>query len=129
VGERSGYFKTDFDDSKWKLLSINEFWEKQGYPGYDGTAWYRVTIDVPEDVRDRPLLLFFGAVDEMAWVWVNGQFAGEHNEGPMGWDKRFSVDVGKFVRRGKNVIAVKVIDTSLAGGIWKSVKLVAEKGK
>jgi hypothetical protein len=60
---------------------------------------------------------------------VNGVKAGVHDEPPdFGWDKRFAIDVtGKLKPGEANTIAVKVGNSSLAGGIWKSVKLAVEK--
>ena len=66
--------------------------------------------------------------DEMLNLYVNGELAGEHDVGPEGWDKRFFIDVTSQAVPGKdNLIAVRVIDTTRAGGLWKPVKLVVPK--
>jgi len=47
-------------------------------------GWYRRTITVaaaPDGVEDRALILYFGAVDYQATVWVNGQWVDEHEGG------------------------------------------------
>jgi hypothetical protein len=66
----------------------------------------------------------FGAVDESAWVYLNGEFAGEHDIGEAGWDKPFGIDVTKAIQPGANVLAVRVLDRVLGGGIWKPVELL-----
>ena len=75
------------------------------------------------------LYLYFGAVDETATVWVNGEEAGGHYEHPdLGWDKRFGIDVTGKLEPGKvNTIAVRVGNDLFAGGIWKSIKLAVSK--
>jgi beta-galactosidase/beta-glucuronidase len=107
-------------------MEIGKFWDEQGVR-YTGDAWYRLTWEPPA-VHLAPnsrLYLWFGAVDELATVWVNGRLAGKHHEAPdLGWDKRFPVDVTDLLQPAQpNTIAVKVKNTSLAGGIWKSVRL------
>ena len=128
AGLRERWFAADFDDSSWDAIKIGEFWELQGYPDYDGRAWYRAEFAIPSIARDRPLLLYFGAVDESAEVWINGSKAGQHRIGQSGWDKRFAVDITSFARPGEdNRIAVRVRDEIHMGGIWKSVKLYTVK--
>jgi beta-galactosidase/beta-glucuronidase len=127
AGEKEGWFSADHDDHAWPEVRIDQWWELQGH-SYDGAAWYRVWVDVPESARGQKIELVFGAVDESAWVWVNGAKAGEHDEGEAGWDKRFSLDVTHALRPGaRNLIAVKVLDRASFGGIWRSAKLLAPR--
>jgi len=128
VGEKEEWFAAGYDDSSWKEIRVGEFWEKQGYPDYDSAAWYRIKIKLPEDLEGKTVQLCFGAADEIAKVYVNGELAGEHDIGPEGWDKRFFIDVTKQITAGEeNVIAVRVIDSDRAGGLWKPIKVVTPK--
>lgn len=120
-GHEKNIFKADFDDSGWKILKIG-VWEQQGYPGYDGIAWYRIKFKMPEKITSEAVELAFGAVDESAWVWLNGVYIGQHDIGPNGWDRPFWLDVTREIRwNDENVLVVRVEDTSNAGGIWKPV--------
>lgn len=122
-GHTKGYFKKDFDDSKWKILKIGN-WEDQGYSGYDGIGWYRISFDMPDKKDGEAVELAFEAVDESAWVWLNGIYIGQHDLGPSGWDKPFWLDVTKEIEWGKkNVLVVRVEDTAQAGGIWRPVSV------
>lgn len=105
-------------------MRVDRAWEKQGAE-YDGVAWYRVRFTAGELPDNGKLYLQFGAADESAWVYLNGQFVGEHNLGEAGWDKPFAVEVTPAMREGPNVVAVRVLDRILAGGIWKPVEFVA----
>jgi hypothetical protein len=125
-GVKGGWFKPDLDLADWRDMQIGKFWDEQGVR-HQGDAWYRLTWDVPalQVPATARLYLWFGAVDEIATVWVNGVKAGAHTEPPdIGWDKRFSIEVtGKLKPGERNTLAVQVSNTTLAGGIWKSVKL------
>lgn len=123
-GDAEKWFKRDFDDSRWENVRIKQFWEEQGFD-YDGVAWYRRTIDVPAVPSGKKIELVFGAVDEGATVWLNGEQIGAHDDGEVGWDKRFSIDVTGKIQPGQNQLAVRVLDRTGPGGIWKSIKLLA----
>ena len=122
-GHERGFFAVDLDDSRWKTLHVGH-WETQGFPGYDGFAWYRIAFDAPAKVQCNAVELAFGGVDEEAWVWLNGVYVGQHAVGPSGWDKPFRLDVSDELRwGGRNVLVVRVFDSRKGGGIWKPVKL------
>ena len=78
--------------------------------------------------------LAFGGVDEQAWVWCNGRFAGEHTVKSTGmdpgelWRTRFLVPLTDRVVPGqRNTIVVRVLNEGLAGGVYLPVRLVAHK--
>ncbi len=129
-GVKGQWFATDLDLEGWRDMEIGKFWDEQGVQ-YTGDAWYRLTWDTPaaDITQGAKLVLWFGAVDETARVWVNGVEVGEHDiGGDAGWDKRFPIDVSGVLKPGEtNVIAVLVGNAGLAGGIWKSVKLAVAK--
>ncbi|NOZ24265.1 MAG: hypothetical protein GXP25_24580 [Planctomycetes bacterium] len=122
-GKDKGWFKPDFDDKKWRRLTIETAWQNHGIQ-YIGTAWYRRIVDAPKFKNANRIVLRFEGVDECAWVWVNGQYAGEHDIGPKGWNIPFRLDVTNLIRQGrKNQITVRAMNTAAAGGIWRPVYL------
>ena len=123
VGLDEEWFGVDLDDAEWETIAIEQFWGEVG-PA-PGVGWYRRTITLPEREAPAHVQLDFQAVDESTWVWVNGEFAGEHDLGPNGWDKPFRIDVtGKLNWGGENQITVRVLNTAMAGGIYKPVRIV-----
>ena len=121
-GHLRKYFAPAFNDSQWRRLSVTKSWEEQGFPGYNGIAWYRVKFKMPPKMACTTVEMAFGAVDEVAWVWLNGKYVGQHDLGPNGWKVPFRFDVSKEIQWGKeNVLTVRVLDTMAAGGIWKKV--------
>lgn len=125
-GEQDGWHDAGYDDSRWAMVSIGQHWETQRGE-YDGVAWYRRQIEIPETAGGRDVYLWFGAVDESAWVYLDGKLIGEHDVGEAGWDQRFRVKLPSSVGPGRQVLAVKVLDRTLKGGIWKPIKLAAER--
>jgi hypothetical protein len=66
----------------------------------------------------------FGGVDECAWVWINGKYAGDHDIGPNGWNVPFYLDITDLLNwGGKNQITVRAMNTAHAGGIWRPVTI------
>ncbi|MBI3922688.1 MAG: beta galactosidase jelly roll domain-containing protein, partial [Armatimonadetes bacterium] len=122
-GHLQKWFEPTFDDSTWLPISIESAWEEQGQK-YDGIAWYRGSFDLPAKSEQLAAEIAFGGVDEIAWVWISGQYVGQHDLGTEGWDKPFTLDVTKELKWGqKNQITVRVYDSAYAGGIWKPVKI------
>ncbi len=128
IGEKQRWFAISFDDSKWKTLRVDEFWEKQGYPTYDGDGWYRIWFNVPAKLPSgEKVYLSFGRLDEVGVIWLNGKKVAEY---PGPWNRRFEVDVTKFILPGKkNLLVVKVFGGFGAGGLWAPIKLIAKKEK
>ncbi|OLT48552.1 glycoside hydrolase [Saccharomonospora sp. CUA-673] len=74
--------------------------------------WYRRTFEVPDDWRSGRVLVHFGAVDQVATVWVNNQFVTRHEGGYTPFD----VDVTGVLRAsGDQELVVRVEDTGNRG--------------
>lgn len=124
-GHLDGWFKPTYDQADWAQIEIEQPWQKAGYD-YIGVAWYRLDLDLPAAPEGtvNAVELAFGGVDECAWVWVNGTYVGQHDIGPAGWDKPFTLDITDAVAWGKpNQITVRAMNTAHAGGIWRPVQI------
>jgi len=119
-GHRNNYFGENFPDSAWEKGQCGEWTGKlANYPGY---VWYRIRFTMPPKIDCNAVEVRFQAVDESAWVWLNGVYLGAHDIGLAGWDKPFSLDCRKEIRFGKeNLLVVRVLNRKQAGGIWKPV--------
>ncbi len=124
LGYLQQWFAPELDISDWQPARIGDFWAWFLDELYIGVGWYRLNWDVPSLDDADAIGLHFEAVDENAWVWINGNYAGQHNIGMDGWDKPFQIDATPFIRRGEtNHITVRVKNTRGNGGIWKPVEL------
>ncbi|MBM4045144.1 MAG: hypothetical protein FJ279_08520 [Planctomycetes bacterium] len=124
-GLAKGWHKPSFDDSQWLPIRVDNFWEVQGHDGYDGIAWYRTRVQCTKEMSEQAnLVLHFGAVDEHAWVYLNGELVGGNWEVPAerAWKTPFDVRVQGKLKVGENVLAVRVHDEKNAGGIWRGVE-------
>lgn len=122
-GHLKGFFRENNDFSPWKKINMG-VWEKQGFPGYDGTAWYMIKFTMPPKMECNAVEIAFDGVDESAWAWLNGIYLGAHDMGPAGWNKPFAVDCRKEIRWGKeNILVVRVYDAAFSGGIYKPLRV------
>ncbi len=100
------------------------------FSGYEGDMatrlCYEVSFVLPETFKKKRILLHFGAVDQVADVWVNGRCVVFHEGGYL----PFSFDITEVVTRtGENRLEVKVTDelstiypygkqSKTPGGMW-----------
>ena len=122
------WFDPELDERDWLDIEIEKFWHvarPEAVGRYMGIGWYRTVVTLPQKPEGaiNEVVLRFDAVDESTWLWINGEYAGMHDIGPNGWRTTFDVDVTPFVKWGKpNQIAVRVLNTAGAGGIYKPVE-------
>ena len=122
-GHLKGFFKPDTDLSSWKKIKMG-VWEEQGFADYDGVAWYTIKFTMPEKIDSNAVEAAFEAVDESAWVWLNGTYLGAHDIGPEGWKEPFALDCTREILWGKeNTLTIRVYDAAYAGGIYKPVRI------
>jgi len=134
IGERQQWAGVDFDDSKWTTLNAGMRWEDQGVAEYDGHAWYRKWVTVPDEWLNRSVYLAFGGINDCATVYVNGKKAAalgfyedsKKNES-VARDLQ-AVNITPYIEVGadnltaksgaKVLIAVDVFDWGKSGGLW-----------
>lgn len=110
------------------VLHINRGvgWEQQGFPGFDGYGWYFQTLRIPDDLAGKKhLYLHFLAVNEQAWVYINGELAHERSYASTGKGvgelagAPLSFDAKQWLKPGvENTLAIRVMHSSGLGGIW-----------
>lgn len=104
--------KPEFDDSAWTSATLGP-WESNGLPGFDGYVWYRTTFELDLGYAGLPLHLELGEIDDEDVTFVNGVKVGEtkvYNQ-----KRVYEVPAGAL-NTGKNVLAVRVLDTGGGGG-------------
>lgn len=88
-------------------IAVPALWEAQGYLELDGVAWYRLRFAL--DDTDGYWTLRFGAVMDIADVYLNGVLLGRH-ESPF---TPFDLNATAALVAGENEVAVRVFDPPL----------------
>jgi hypothetical protein len=123
VGDDENRASVAFNDSKWNEIFVPAAWEDEGYPGYDGYAWYRKHFRLPSDAGKKTLLLRMGCIDDVSEIYLNGSLIGIVGGFPPDFKSAYNKEIiltvpqGSLNASGDNVIAVRVYDDQLAGGI------------
>lgn len=104
----------DLDDSGWSSMPLPGLWEENGLGNLDGVVWFRYTFDLPAGWKGKNLELSLAAIDDEDITCFNGVQVGA--TGGYNLPRRYRVS-GKLVKQGKNVIAVRVMDTGGGGGL------------
>ena len=70
---------------------------------YEGTVWFKKSFDYTPK-QGKKAILYFGAVNYEAIVYINGEFLGKHEGG----FTPFNYDVTNLIKKGDNFVIVKV---------------------
>ena len=142
VGMAEEWFAGEYDDKDWGPIrtDLGAGWAAQGFIGAssDAFGWYRQNADVLSSTLNpsRPYrwYLYFEAVDEDAYVYINGRKAFEHSCDSTGlkpqviWETPFMFEATKFINAGqKNLFAVCVYNRIMMAGVYKPVHLIASE--
>lgn len=127
-GRAANWQAPDFNDTGWRPAATPGPWENMGLPDYDGYAWYRKWVDIPDTFTGKPAYLTFGGVDDEYDLYVNGELVRHWGAaGESVYNQRTTTDITKYVKApGRNLIALRVFDWSNPGGILQPVTLVSD---
>ena len=127
----------------WQPVALPHTWNAADVlddtPGYyRGTGWYRKTLTLPATWQHRRLYLHFGAANQEAEVYVNGQLAGRHAGGYTAFSlpiSRFLTFAGtaaakaevlvKLTNRYNAAVPPLTADFTFYGGLYRDAYLVA----
>jgi beta-galactosidase len=127
-GTPGDFFSEKFNDRKWDTIHVPSNWEMQGFGDplfrnvttpfkpdpprvpreYNPTGSYRRVFNVPASWKSREVFLRMEKAASASFVWINGQEVG-YNEGGQ---EPAEYNITKYVRPGKNLIAVNVVKYS-----------------
>ena len=123
-GAPADFFSDTFDVSGWKQIRVPADWQAEGYDQarYNNITYpfpanrpliphdrnpvgsYRRDVDLPTDWSGQDVILHIGAAGSAYYVWVNGQQVGYSEDSKLPSE----FDVTRFLRPGKNNIAIRV---------------------
>ncbi|MFT3844948.1 MAG: DUF4982 domain-containing protein [Lacibacter sp.] len=111
VGDDANASSVGYDDSKWKQVTLPWAWNEDDAFKKDivdlstGIAWYRKHFKLPASAKNQKVFIEFEGVRQAAAVYVNGQYAGLHENGVTA----FGYDISSLLKYGneENIIAVR----------------------
>lgn len=124
IGDNKKWAEPRYDDSSWESIEVPSNWEDEGFYGYNGHAWYRISFD-GADLKNKngSYNLFLGYIDDVDEVYVNGRLIGASGTFPPHYRtaynalRNYNLPNEYINFQGRNVIAVRVYDAEIAGGI------------
>lgn len=126
---------------KWENVNLPHSWNKDDvmddeYGYYRGEAWYKKTLYINSDWKNKSVNIFFEGVNQVCEVYINKQYVGKH----IGGYTAFSFSVSSFINFDKpNEVLIKVdnshnddipplsADFTFFGGIYRDVYLIASE--
>lgn len=142
------FYAESVSDATWDTIDVPSMWQYRGYgaPTYPNVyypmpfdppyikipnpvGYYRRTIHIENPAKHT--ILHFGGVDNAFYVYFNGEFVGFSK----GSRLPSEFDISHLVRKGENLLAVKVFtysdatylenqDMLMANGIFRDVYLI-----
>ena len=104
----------EYDDRQWKTMTVPSWdgWETVGFEGLDGAVWLRCNFTLSADPSN--MILDLNRIRDLDITYVNGVRVGsqENAEG-----RKYAVPAS-LLRKGKNSIAILVLNFSNKGGIY-----------
>jgi len=139
TGDSLEWVKLSYNDKNWKEISAHDYWENQGYPGYDGFAWYRATVVIPSKFKSDAtkyggFALNLGKIDDADNTYFNGEFLSRTGDVPPNYigkynePRNYVIPVEKIKWDQPNLIAVRVYDAGGNGGIYSDPIELVVKG-
>ena len=104
-----------FNDKSWMTMKVPGLFSQNGLEKFDGLVWFRHTVDIPSSMKGKALTLRLGSVDDIDVTYFNGVRIGQTE----GWAKERVYQIpARLVKAGRNVIAVRNLDTGGDGGLY-----------
>lgn len=123
IGDNTKWFSPNYNDANWEKIKVPADWENEGFNGYDGFAWYRIHFDGANLKKTQAHFLILGFIDDVDETYLNGELIGRSGMFPPRFrtaynsNRRYHIPTETINYDGDNVIAVRVYDDRLNGGI------------
>lgn len=121
--EKAVWTNAKFNDKSWKTMPLPAYFENKGLPNFDGVVWFRKKVKLATNKVDFTLSYY---ADDDDMIWVNGNYVGETK----GYNvERHYTIPAKFLKKGENLITIRVFDGAGNGGIYGDDNFVLKSGK
>ncbi|MFA5444142.1 MAG: acetylxylan esterase [Bacteroidales bacterium] len=135
TGNEIQWASPGFDDSLWPEIAPSNTWENQGFFNYDGYAWYRKTITLPNDILKAAqyyggIQIRYDNADDTDALYFNGQIIDTTGSFPPDYVSRYGIKRAYTIpwkqihADGPNTIAIQIYDGAGDGGLRTSQVIV-----
>jgi len=118
--------KSNFDDSNWETLLLPGRFDKLSSGEFDGVMWLRKEF-VMQDIN-ADYILDIGSIDDMDETYINGQKVGGLIGAGLASTPRKMIIPKSLLVSGRNIIAIRVIDTGGPGFVNGPITLTSNNG-
>jgi len=132
LGDAKNAQKADYNDLSWQNVNVPHDWvisqnfirgplegwthqNMQGFFAWESVCWYRKEFEL-DTLNEKTVYICFGAAYRNSVVYVNGKKAGARVYGYIS----FQIDITEFVKKGKNLVAVRLDNACEAPDRWYS---------
>jgi sialate O-acetylesterase len=114
-GAGTEWMKPDFDDASWETVEHPSHFAGD-LARFDGVVYERRAVDLPAGAAGKVGAIELGPIDDRDEVFVNGVLVGA-TRGDNQWNlaRRYPIPEG-VLKAGRNVVAVRILDTGGLGG-------------
>ncbi len=118
------WYSPKYRSSGWSTMKIPGYWADSKLGFVNGVVWFRKEINVPPSMVGKQVQLNLGRIVDADSVFVNGIFIGTTS---YQYPPRRYVILPGILKKGKNIIAIRVINSMGRGGFVedKPYELVA----
>lgn len=117
--------KSKPESLNWRSINLPHDWGIEGsysetngdwQSGYlpAGIGYYQKTFNSTAELLNKQVAIVFDGVYWNSEVWINGHFLGKRPNGYIG----FTYNLDKYLKKGKNVVTVKVDHSKPLSGRW-----------
>lgn len=123
ISDNMEWVKPNYNDDHWVRINVPAKWENEGFNGYDGMAWYRIHFDGRKLSAKQAHILILGQIDDVDECYLNGKKIGQSGRFEPSFKTAYNATRQYLIPNeainfsGDNVIAVRVYDQVLDGGI------------
>jgi sialate O-acetylesterase len=122
-----GIMNPDYDDSAWDTLHTATMDKLFQRDNFNGMAWFRQEFTFNGNINDS-LQINLGKVEDLNTTFINGIIVGRKEHwGGNNKEQIFSIPDG-VLKKGKNTLAVRVIDVWEKGGLLSQPTMQTKRG-
>ncbi len=134
-GDDLHWAQPQFDDASWQKLQVPQDWGSQGFEGYTGFAWYRLSLQLCAARCDSEpatkealygLAVTLGSVQSAYELYAGGKLLGgkgslpPHAVGSFDQHGMFRIPRSAIDAQGRLVLALRVWRSKQAGRSWEA---------